>query len=83
MGWSDGVQTLDDGWVDAGWATSASDFTATELRRGNDGGGGCWLKWHGNGALCLGLMVGYCLLWFLFGWEFVVKKGFVLFLNLG
>lgn len=36
IGWSDGVQTLDDGWVDAGWATSASDFTATELRRGGE-----------------------------------------------
>ena len=31
VGWADGVQTLDDQWVNAGWATDAADFTATDL----------------------------------------------------
>ena len=36
VGWADGVQTLDDQWVNAGWATDAADFTATDLRPGQD-----------------------------------------------
>ena len=29
------MQTLDDQWVNAGWATDAADFTATDLRPGH------------------------------------------------